>query len=159
MEKKIKVAHVIRVFSYGGAEVLLRECFAHPYFKEHVFKEDLIFREFMVNIYFDIKGRIFDDFSENAIKYIKTLPLMIEGRILLKEIESFINDNMSEVGRCTAETSNTLMDTVKDLFTNIIGKDYNVLLKENFWYFNYYEKQVIDLYLKCKCSPIIWFKS
>jgi glycosyltransferase involved in cell wall biosynthesis len=36
MEKKIKVAHVIRVFSYGGAEVLLRECFAHPYFKEHV---------------------------------------------------------------------------------------------------------------------------
>jgi glycosyltransferase involved in cell wall biosynthesis len=36
MEKKIKVAHVIRVFSYGGAEVLLRECFSHPYFKEHV---------------------------------------------------------------------------------------------------------------------------
>ncbi len=36
MEKKIKVAHVIRVFSYGGAEVLLRECFAHPYFKEQV---------------------------------------------------------------------------------------------------------------------------
>lgn len=34
--KKLKVAHVIRVFSYGGAEVLLRECFAHPYFKEHV---------------------------------------------------------------------------------------------------------------------------
>ena len=26
---KLKVAHVIRVFSYGGAEVLLRECFAH----------------------------------------------------------------------------------------------------------------------------------
>ena len=36
MENKIKVAHVIRVFSYGGAEVLLRECFAHPYFKENV---------------------------------------------------------------------------------------------------------------------------
>ncbi len=36
MEKKIKVAHVIRVFSYGGAEVLLRECFSHPYFKKHV---------------------------------------------------------------------------------------------------------------------------
>jgi glycosyltransferase involved in cell wall biosynthesis len=35
MEKKLRVAHVIRVFSYGGAEVLLRECFAHPYFKEH----------------------------------------------------------------------------------------------------------------------------
>ena len=36
MERKLKVAHVIRVFSYGGAEVLLRECFSHPYFKEHV---------------------------------------------------------------------------------------------------------------------------
>lgn len=36
MDKKLKVAHVIRVFSYGGAEVLLRECFAHPYFKENV---------------------------------------------------------------------------------------------------------------------------
>jgi len=33
---KIKVAHVIRVFSYGGAEVLLRECLSHPYFKEHL---------------------------------------------------------------------------------------------------------------------------
>ncbi len=29
----IKVAHVIRVFSYGGAEVLLREFFAQPEFK------------------------------------------------------------------------------------------------------------------------------
>jgi len=36
MDKKIKVAHVIRVFSYGGAEILLRECLSHPYFKDHV---------------------------------------------------------------------------------------------------------------------------
>ena len=43
MEKKIRVAHVIRVFSYGGAEVLLRECFAHPYFKEHVESDLYIF--------------------------------------------------------------------------------------------------------------------
>lgn len=119
-----------------------------PYFKKNVLKEELIFREFMVNIYFDIKCRIFDDFSERSIKYIKTLPLITEGRVLLKEVESFINDNMSEVGRCTAETSNVLMETVKYLFTMIICKDYNVLLKENFWYFNYYEKQVIELYLK-----------
>jgi len=32
----IKVAHVIRVFSYGGAEVLLREFFAQPEFKEQI---------------------------------------------------------------------------------------------------------------------------
>lgn len=34
--KKIKVAHVIRVFSYGGAEVLLREIFASEKFGEEV---------------------------------------------------------------------------------------------------------------------------
>ena len=33
MSDKIKVAHVIRVFSYGGAEVLLREFFSSPVFK------------------------------------------------------------------------------------------------------------------------------
>lgn len=33
---KIKVAHVIRVFSYGGAEVLLREIFASKKFQEEV---------------------------------------------------------------------------------------------------------------------------
>lgn len=36
MDKKIKVAHVIRVFSYGGAEVLLREFFKTPEFKQQV---------------------------------------------------------------------------------------------------------------------------
>ncbi len=36
MNKKIKVAHVIRVFSYGGAEVLLREFFKTPEFKKEV---------------------------------------------------------------------------------------------------------------------------
>ncbi len=34
--KKIKVAHVIRVFSYGGAEVLLREIFASKKFQQEV---------------------------------------------------------------------------------------------------------------------------
>lgn len=36
---KIKVAHVIRVFSYGGAEVLLREFFAQREFKENVISD------------------------------------------------------------------------------------------------------------------------
>ena len=36
---KIKVAHVIRVFSYGGAEVLLREFFAQQEFKENVISD------------------------------------------------------------------------------------------------------------------------
>lgn len=36
---KIKVAHVIRVFSYGGAEVLLREFFAQREFKEQIISD------------------------------------------------------------------------------------------------------------------------
>lgn len=36
MAQKIKAAHVIRVFSYGGAEVLLRECFQSPAFMANV---------------------------------------------------------------------------------------------------------------------------
>ncbi len=39
MPGKIKVAHVIRVFSYGGAEVLLREFFLNDAFKEHVISD------------------------------------------------------------------------------------------------------------------------
>ena len=35
----IKAAHVIRVFSYGGAEVLLREFFAQPEFKENIISD------------------------------------------------------------------------------------------------------------------------
>ncbi len=35
-DEVLKVAHIIRVFSYGGAEVLLREFFAQPEFKENV---------------------------------------------------------------------------------------------------------------------------
>lgn len=38
-QSKIKVAHVIRVFSYGGAEVLLREFFAQKEFKEQVISD------------------------------------------------------------------------------------------------------------------------
>jgi glycosyltransferase involved in cell wall biosynthesis len=39
MPDKLKVAHVIRVFSYGGAEVLLREFFAQKEFKENIISD------------------------------------------------------------------------------------------------------------------------
>ena len=35
MSEKIKVAHVIRVFSYGGAEISLKELLAAEPFKEN----------------------------------------------------------------------------------------------------------------------------
>jgi L-malate glycosyltransferase len=65
MKKKIKVAHVIRVFSYGGAEVLLRECFAHPYFKEHVDSDLYILDHKKLGLVEEVKPNV------NSIHYYK----------------------------------------------------------------------------------------
>ena len=65
MEKKIKVAHVIRVFSYGGAEVLLRECFTHPYFKENVQSDLYILDHKKLGLVDEVKPNI------SAIHYYK----------------------------------------------------------------------------------------
>lgn len=65
MEKKIKVAHVIRVFSYGGAEVLLRECFAHPYFKEQVDSDLYILDHKKLGLVNEVKPNV------NSIHYYK----------------------------------------------------------------------------------------
>ena len=65
MEKKIKVAHVIRVFSYGGAEVLLRECFAHPYFKENVISDLYILDHKKLGLVEEVRPNI------NSVHYYK----------------------------------------------------------------------------------------
>ncbi len=69
MEKKIKVAHVIRVFSYGGAEVLLRECFAHPYFKEHVESDLYVLDHKKLGLVEEVKPNI------NSVHYYKIASL------------------------------------------------------------------------------------
>jgi glycosyltransferase involved in cell wall biosynthesis len=69
MEKKIKVAHVIRVFSYGGAEVLLRECFAHPYFKERVESDLYILDHKKLGLVEEVKPNI------NSVHYYKIASL------------------------------------------------------------------------------------
>jgi glycosyltransferase involved in cell wall biosynthesis len=65
MERKLKVAHVIRVFSYGGAEVLLRECFAHPYFKEYVDSDLYILDHKKLGLIEEVKPNV------NSIHYYK----------------------------------------------------------------------------------------
>src|ERR1043165_87128 len=69
MEKKIRVAHVIRVFSYGGAEVLLRECFAHSYFKENVESDLYILDHKKLGLVAEVKPNV------NAIHYYKITSL------------------------------------------------------------------------------------
>src|SRR5205809_236285 len=65
MEQKIKVAHVIRVFSYGGAEILLRECFAHPYFKEQVTSDLYILDHKKLGLVAEVKPNV------NSVHYYK----------------------------------------------------------------------------------------
>lgn len=65
MEKKLRVAHVIRVFSYGGAEVLLRECFAHPYFKENIISDLYILDHKKLGLIEEVKPNV------NSIHYYK----------------------------------------------------------------------------------------
>ena len=54
----IKVAHVIRVFSYGGAEVLLREFFAQPEFKEQVISDVFVLDHKKLGLREDVKPNI-----------------------------------------------------------------------------------------------------
>lgn len=65
MERKLKVAHVIRVFSYGGAEVLLRECFSHPYFREQVTSDLYILDHKKLGLVEEVKPNV------NSIHYYK----------------------------------------------------------------------------------------
>ncbi len=50
----IKVAHVIRVFSYGGAEVLLREFFAQREFKENIISDVFVLDHIKLGLRDDI---------------------------------------------------------------------------------------------------------
>lgn len=55
---KIKVAHVIRVFSYGGAEVLLREFFAQREFKENVISDLFVLDHIKLGLKDDVTPNI-----------------------------------------------------------------------------------------------------
>lgn len=56
--KKIKVAHVIRVFSYGGAEVLLREIFASKKFSQEVESDLFILDHKKLGLLPQVEGNI-----------------------------------------------------------------------------------------------------
>jgi glycosyltransferase involved in cell wall biosynthesis len=54
----IKVAHVIRVFSYGGAEVLLREFFAQREFKENIISDVFVLDHHKLGLKDDVMPNI-----------------------------------------------------------------------------------------------------
>jgi hypothetical protein len=57
-KNKIKVAHVIRVFSYGGAEVLLREIFASRTFQQEVISDLFILDHKKLGLLPQVEGNI-----------------------------------------------------------------------------------------------------
>lgn len=58
MSAKLKVAHVIRVFSYGGAEVLLREFFLNQKFKEQVTSDLFILDHKKLGLVPEVKAHV-----------------------------------------------------------------------------------------------------
>src|SRR6478736_7350960 len=54
----IKVAHVIRVFSYGGAEVLLREILSQPEFKAQVISDVFVLDHIKLGLKNDVTPNI-----------------------------------------------------------------------------------------------------
>ncbi len=82
MAEKIKVAHVIRVFSYGGAEVLLREFFLNEMFKENVESDLYILDHKKLGLIPDVKDHV------NKVRYYKitTLTFLAEYIKFLKDI-------------------------------------------------------------------------
>jgi glycosyltransferase involved in cell wall biosynthesis len=65
MNKKIKVAHVIRVFSYGGAEVLLREFFKTPEFNKEITSDVFVLDHIKLGLVPEVKPHV------NTIYYYK----------------------------------------------------------------------------------------
>lgn len=58
MDGRIKVAHVIRVFSYGGAEVLLREFFEQKEFKENIISDVFVLDHIKLGLRDDVTPNI-----------------------------------------------------------------------------------------------------
>jgi glycosyltransferase involved in cell wall biosynthesis len=57
-DRRIKVAHVIRVFSYGGAEVLLREFFEQKEFKENIISDVFVLDHIKLGLRDDVTPNI-----------------------------------------------------------------------------------------------------
>jgi glycosyltransferase involved in cell wall biosynthesis len=86
MSDKIKVAHVIRVFSYGGAEVLLREFFEQPEFKEQVISDVFVLDHIKLGLKNDVTPNIRNFYYYKIItwrflfEYIKFLSQIAKGK-------------------------------------------------------------------------------
>jgi glycosyltransferase involved in cell wall biosynthesis len=86
MPEKIKVAHVIRVFSYGGAEVLLRECFTTPTFKENIISDLYILDHKKLGLVAEVRPHIREVHHYRItsllflFEYIKFLRHIIKGK-------------------------------------------------------------------------------
>jgi len=86
MPDKLKVAHVIRVFSYGGAEVLLREFFAQKEFKENIISDVFVLDHHKLGLKDDVTPNIRDFYYYKIttwrflFEYIKFLSHVAKGK-------------------------------------------------------------------------------
>jgi len=82
----IKVAHVIRVFSYGGAEVLLREILSQPEFKEIVISDVFVIDHIKLELKDDVTPHVRNFYYYKIttwrflFEYIKFLSQIVKGK-------------------------------------------------------------------------------
>lgn len=85
-DRQLKVAHVIRVFSYGGAEVLLREVLARAEFKEQVISDVFVLDHIKLGLKNNVTPNIRNFYSYKIatwrflFEYIKFLSQIIKGK-------------------------------------------------------------------------------
>ena len=80
--EKLKVAHVIRVFSYGGAEVLLREIFAATTFKNEVTSDLFVLDHKKLGLLEQVKPNI----RNTYFYHITTIRFLFEYIQFIKQI-------------------------------------------------------------------------
>lgn len=82
----IKVAHIIRVFSYGGAEILLREILSQSEFKEHVISDVFVLDHIKLGLKDDVTPHVRNFYYYKIttwrflFEYIKFLSQIVKGK-------------------------------------------------------------------------------
>lgn len=114
---------------------------------------DRLYREYICNVYFDIRSRLLEEFTASSVKFINLIPTVTKDGILrVNKLDSVIYNNIGEVNHCSADTSDILLTSVYYVSNNILNKNINDLIKDSYNYLTMMEREVIELYINLKVA-------
>ncbi len=129
---KIKVAHVIRVFSYGGAEVLLREIFASKTFQQEVESDLYILDHKKLGLLPQVSGNIRKAYyyrittARFFIEYIKFLRAIAKGNYDVVHMHLPVAGWMGIVAKIFAGKKTKFIYSEHNLVTHYAKYNYNL---------------------------------